>query len=135
MNAKYGPYGLALVRSQIIHDDDVAGLEGRGEDLLDVGQEAVAVDRAVDEPWRGDAVMAQSGDEGHGLPATVGHHGREALAARRPPEQWRHIGLGPGLVDEHQAGGIYATLIGLPLGAPPGDVGSIALAGDQRLFL
>ena len=65
----------------------------------------------------------------------MGHHGREALAAGRPPEQRRHIGLGPGLVDEHQPGGIDAALIGFPLGAAPSDVGPITLAGDQRLFL
>ena len=59
----------------------------------------------------------------------------QALAARRPAAQRRHVGLGPGLVDEDQAGGIDAALVRRPLRAPPRHVGTLALAGDQRLFL
>ena len=40
----------ALVRAEIVHDDDVAGPERRHQDLLDVEPEALAVDRAVEEP-------------------------------------------------------------------------------------
>ena len=46
----------------------------------------------------------------------------------------RHVGLGPGLVDEDQAGRIDPTLILPPLRAPPGDVGPILLAGVQAFF-
>jgi hypothetical protein len=69
------------------------------------------------------------------FPATVWNDGWQALAAGRPSEQRRHVGLGPGLVDEHQPGRIHAILMGLPLGAAPSDVRSIALTGDQCLFL
>jgi hypothetical protein len=40
------------VRSEIVHDDDVAGLEGRREDLFDIEQEALAIDRPLDQPGR-----------------------------------------------------------------------------------
>ena len=63
--------GLATVAAEIVDDDDVAWLEGGDEDLLDIGQEALAVDRSVEQPWRIDAVMAESGDEGQRLPAAV----------------------------------------------------------------
>jgi hypothetical protein len=46
----------------------------------------------------------------------------------------RHVGLRPGLVDEHQAGGIKLALVQLPAGAPAGDVEPILLAGVQRFF-
>ena len=128
-------HGLALVGAEIVHDDDVAGPERGDENLLDIEAEALAVDRPVDEPGRVDAVMAQRGQEGHGLPVAVRHLGLEPLAARRPAPERRHVGLGPGLVDEDQAGRIDPVLILRPLRPPSRDVGTIPLAGDQRLFL
>ena len=61
--------------AEVVHDDDVAGPQRRRQDLLDVEAEALAIDRAIDEPWRLDAIVAQGGDEGHGLPAPVRHLG------------------------------------------------------------
>lgn len=127
--------GAAPVGPEIVHDDDVAWSQGRDEDLVDVLAEGLAIDRALDEPRRLDAIMAKGGQEGHGRPATMRHLGRQALTVRAPAAQRRHIGLGPGLVDEDEAGGIDAILVGLPLLASPRHVGAIALAGDQRLFL
>lgn len=43
-----GPaHGVTLVAAEIVHDDDVAGLERRHEELLDIGFEAFAVDRSI----------------------------------------------------------------------------------------
>jgi hypothetical protein len=36
--------GLSLVRAEIVEDDDVARHEGRHENLLDVLEEALAID-------------------------------------------------------------------------------------------
>ena len=38
---------LSLVGAEIVEDDDVARLEGRGEELFDIGAEAFAVNGAV----------------------------------------------------------------------------------------
>ena len=46
-----------------------------------------------------------------------------------------HVGLGPGLIDEDQAGGINPILILAPAGAAPPYIPAIPLARDQRLFL
>jgi hypothetical protein len=127
--------GAAAMGSEIIHNDDVAWSQRRDEDLVDVLAEGLAIDRAIDEPRRLDAIMPQGSEEGHGRPAPMGHLRREALTAWAPATQRRHIGLGPGLVDEDEASGIDPILVGLPLLASPCDVGTIALAGDQRLFL
>jgi hypothetical protein len=59
----------------------------------------------------------------------------QALTARRPAAKRRHVGLGPSFVDEDQARGIDAVLVGDPLQAPPRYIRPVALAGDQRLFL
>ena len=111
------------------------GVQRGHQHLFDIEPEALAVDRAIDEPWRGDAVMAQRGQEGHGLPMAVRHLGAEPVAAPRPSPERRHVGLGPGFVDEDQAGGVDAAAIGQPLPAPARDVGAVPLRRDQRLFL
>jgi hypothetical protein len=69
------------------------------------------------------------------MPAAVRHLGFEALTARRPSPQRCHIGFGPGLIDEHQAGGINPILILGPLRPSAGDIGPVLLGGNQRLFL
>jgi hypothetical protein len=82
-------YGAAFVGAVIVDDDDVARLERGREDLLDVLQEALAIDRAVDEPRRRDPIMAQGGQEGHGLPAAVWCFAEQPLAAGRPSAKRR----------------------------------------------
>jgi hypothetical protein len=114
---------------------DVAGLKGRNQHGLDVEAEALAIDRPIDEPWRGDAVMAQGGQERHGFPVAVRYLCLDALSDWRPASEWCHVGLGPGFVDEHQAGRIDAVLMGQPLRPPARYVGAILLGRDQRLFL
>ena len=74
--------GLALVRGQIVHDDDVAGLESGNEDLDDVGEEALAVDRAVEQAGRREAIVAERRDERQRLPTPVRHLIPETMAAR-----------------------------------------------------
>ena len=123
------------MRSEVVHDDDVAGMQGRDKHLIDVEAEAFAIDRAIDEPGCLDAIVTEGGEEGHGGPSTVWHLARQALTLGPPASQRRHIGLGPSLVDEDQAGRIDAILIGHPLLTPSRHVGTVALAGDQRLFL
>jgi len=46
----------------------------------------------------------------------------------------RHIGLGPGPIDENDAGRIKLALVLLPSCPPPGDVRSMLLAGVQAFF-
>ncbi len=64
-------HGLGLVRAEVVHDDDVAGLEGWDQHVLHIDAEALAVDRPVDEPGRIDSVVAQRGEEGRGVPAAM----------------------------------------------------------------
>jgi hypothetical protein len=45
--------------AQIVHDDDVARRQRRQQDLLDIGKEAFAVDGAIDDAGRVDAVPTQ----------------------------------------------------------------------------
>ena len=77
---------------------------------------------------------AQCGEEGQRPPAAVRRLGDQPLASRRAAMGSRHVGLGPGLVDEHQTGRIKPPLILSPLCPPPRHVGTILLAGVQAFF-
>ena len=60
-------YGLCPVGAEVVEDDDVARLEGRNEELFNIGAEAFAVDGPVEQAGRIDAVVAQGGKESRGL--------------------------------------------------------------------
>jgi len=93
-----------------VHDDDIAGLEDRQELLLDIGAEALPVDRAIEDARSGEAVVAQCAEEGQGAPMAVWCEAAQALALRPPAAQRGHAGLDPGLVDEDEALRIKAGL-------------------------
>lgn len=125
---------FAPVAAEVIQDDDIAGSKDGQKNLLDIGAKAHAIDRPLDEPWRIDPIVAQGRQEGHGLPAAVRNLGVKSVSARRPSPQGRHIGPGPGLVDEDQPLSFDATLILYPLDAPSRDLGTIALASHHAFF-
>jgi hypothetical protein len=62
---------VALVASEILHDDDAVRFQGPEENFLDVDCEALPIDRPIEDPWRLDPVVAQRGQEGRGLPVAV----------------------------------------------------------------
>jgi hypothetical protein len=140
--SSFGAYafdGLAdagdLVRVEIVHDNHISGFEGGDEDLLDIGANLFAVDRAVEDAGRGEAVMAQRGDKGRGLPGAERSMRDQALAFLTAAVTRRHVGRGPGLVNEHQPARIKALLVFTPGGARVGDVRPLLFGGAQSLFL
>ena len=121
--------------SEIVEKDDVVGFEGGNEFLLDIGSETFAVDRTVEPAGRVDAIVPQRRDEGRGLPMAMRRRlVDEALSALRPAVEARHVGLGPGLVDEHEPGRIDPPLRFAPSLAVARDVRAGLLTRDQRLF-
>ena len=127
-------HGLSLVGTEIVEDDDIAWLEGGDQELLDIGEELLAVDGAIEEARRIDAVVAQGGQEGECTPSAMRGAADQALAAWPPASQRRHIGLGPSLVDEDQAFGVDAGLARLPLAPPPRHVGTLLFSGEGGFF-
>jgi hypothetical protein len=97
-------------------------LQRRDERLLDIGKEAVAVDRAVEHTRCGDFVGTQSGHECYRLPMAPGHVGHEALTARATAITSRHIGRRAGFVDEDQAFRVQVDLAGKPRMTSRGDI-------------
>jgi hypothetical protein len=129
-----GPHSGAFMAAKIVHDDDVAGPEAWEKDLLDIGLEQVAIDRTVEYARCGNAIAAQSSEEGHGFPVPLRHIGLQPFAFATPAADRRHVGLGPGFIDEDQPGGINHGLIFLPPVASPGDVRSLLFAGVICFF-
>lgn len=64
-------HALDLVARQVVEDDDVAGLERRHEHLSHVREEALPVDRSIEDGGRRQSVGTQGADEGGGLPMAV----------------------------------------------------------------
>jgi hypothetical protein len=66
--------------------------------------------------------------------AAVRYLGLNASTAQRPAPQRRHIGFGLGLIDEYQPLRINPISMLGPLRPPTGDIRTIPLCGNQRLF-
>ena len=126
--------GLGFVTSQVVHDDDVPRLQGSDELLFHVGEEAGAIDRAIEDAGRSELVTPKCRQERHGAPVPVRREARQALAFWPPAPEWRHVRLDPGLIDEHQALGINPGLPSPPTPPPMGDGGAASLKGEQRFF-
>ena len=88
----------AFVATEIVGDDNVAGGECRGEALLDPGGEHLAIDRPIQNEGSDDAIVAQAGQKGQGLPMPVRDVGGQSLALRGPAAGPGHVGLDPGLI-------------------------------------
>jgi hypothetical protein len=130
-----GPaHGVALVATEIVHDDDIAGLERRHEELLDIGFEAFAIDRSIKDARRVDPVVPQGGKECECLPMPVRRLSAQALPSRPPAMGADHVGFCPGLIDEDEAGGINLSLMPFPACPSARDVGPVLLGRQQRFF-
>ena len=123
-----------LVAAEVVHDDDVARLENGNQLLLDIGSEALAVDRTIEHARSCEAVAAQRAEEGQRPPVAMWGISPQTIALAAPSAQRRHAGLDPGLVDEHQAPWIEAGLPGSPALSPAGDVGASLLKREQCFF-
>jgi hypothetical protein len=128
------PDGRRLMTSQIIHDDDVAGLQNGDELLLDISAEALAVDWPVEDTRCREPIPAQRSKEGQRAPMAVRSQAAKPLAPRPPASQRSHVGLDPGLIDEDQALRIETGLPGSPSLTPAGNIGARLLKGEQRFF-
>jgi len=126
-----GPaHRMTFVAAEIVHDDNVAGLERRHEELLDIGFEAFAVDWSIKDARCVDAVVPQGGQECECLPMPVRRLPTQALSPQSPAMGADHVGLGPGLIDEDETGRINLSLMSFPACPSARDVGPVLLGGQ-----
>ena len=142
-----GADGAALVRAEVVHHDEIAGLEGGDERLLDPGGEALAVDPSpwslgpvafpwldIEKAWGLDAVAAQGGEEAQRAPVAMRVMAWQAIPARCPTAQGGHVRLHPGFVNEDQPLRVDPVLMPAPPLPPAGHVGPVNLAGQRAFF-
>jgi len=91
-----------LVAAEIIHDDDVAGLEDWNELLFDISSKAFAVDRTVEDAGGRELIAAKGAEEGQCPPVAMWREASHPIALRPPSAQRSHAGLDPGFVNKDQ---------------------------------
>ena len=123
-----------LVDGQVVDHDDVARAEGGDENLLDVGQETDAVDRAVEDGRGVESGGPQRGQHGVRLPMPAGRVIVEPHAARTPPVAAEQVGRHPALVEEHIAIGLAKRLAVAPLAPRGGHISPALLVSVYRFF-
>jgi hypothetical protein len=104
------------------------------EKLLDPCGKALAVDGAIEHARRIDPVGAQRGHKSQRRPFAERSPADQLVPARAPTPDRRHVGLGPGLVDEDQTRWIKPPLIFPPLCTSSRDRWPLLLDGEQRFF-
>src|SRR3546814_8343869 len=77
-------YDAGLMAAEIVHDDDISRLEAGDQLLANLGQEAFAVDRTIEDARRGEPIAAQGAQEGHGAPVAVRGEAAPPLTSRHP---------------------------------------------------
>ena len=120
--------------SDVVHDDDVAGMQGGHETLFDIGEEGLAVHRSFDNERSNQLVMAQACDEGDRLPMSMGRVIDQSLAAWTTSSRSHHVGADGRLIEKHQSGRVEQALSPDPTSTRSGYVGSVLLVGVQRFF-
>ena len=123
-----------LVHAEVIRDDDVARPQRGHQDLVDVGQEAGAVDRAIEDARRGQAGDPERREKRTGLPSRARRVIVDPGATRGaavPPEE---IGGDAGFVEKDEAGGIPGGRPGVPRAARGRDVRPIVFGRPHRFF-
>ena len=123
-----------LVRAEIIGNDDVADVQGRYEDLFDIGEEARSIDRAIEHARRGEPADPKRRDEGARFPAGEGRVIVNPRAAHRPPVAAEQVRGDARLVQKHQVRGIPRWRVMMPLRARGGDIRPSVLRGAYRFF-
>src|SRR5215212_2040261 len=102
--------------------------------LLDPGPEQWTVDRSLDGQGSDESLGSQSTEESRGFPAAARSLFHQTRAQWRATVSTRHVRFGPGFVDENDFGGIDLLLRSAPLRSLLGDIGTVLLTGDLRLF-
>ena len=123
-----------FVGAEVVGDDPVAGVQGRDENLFDVGEETRPVDRAIEDAGRAKPGDAQGGEKRAGLPAPERRVVVDAYAPRGAPIAPQQIRGHARFVEKDQGRRIPQRRL-MPPGNPGGgDVRPVVLAGADGFF-
>jgi len=123
------------VAASLVHDQDIAGREGRKQDLTDIDAEHLRVHRSLNGHAGGLAILPDRPDHGCRPPAAARCAGMETFSpgtASAPP---RHVRFGRRFVEEDESRRVESLLEPAPDTARAGDIGAGLFRGPKRLFL
>jgi len=123
-----------FVHRQVVEDDDVAGLQRRHQDLLDVGQEARIVDGAIEDSGRAQAVRPQPYDDRVRLPVPTRRVIVEACAPKTPTVAAKQVRRDATFIEKDVLPCVAQRQPVSPTAAFSGDVGAPLLVGVHRFF-
>lgn len=118
--------------AQVVRHDDVADVERRDQDLIEVGEKTVAVHGPIEQSRRGKAGDPQRPDERTGLPVMMRRVIVDARAAAAPAVAPQQIGGDATFVEKHEPGGVNRGREVAPVRPGRGDVGAILLGRADR---
>lgn len=124
---------IVLMARQIVEDYRVALAQNGYENLLDIGEEALGVDRSVEHKGRNQSLAGEARKKRRRLPMAVRSMADGASADVGPSVTTRHRGRRPGLVQENQPA-VEALLRAPPRLPALSDVGTILFAGAHGFF-
>ena len=127
----------AFMNVQVVADNDIPGLQRRGELCTDISIESSPIHGAVDHPGRKKPVASEPGDECLRVPFAEGNIALQPLPLKRAAAQGRHVGFDRRLIDKDQPAGLTLhcrLAITAPLGARFTNVGAFFLQRQQRFF-
>jgi hypothetical protein len=126
---------LALVRREIVHDDDIAGTQDGLQHTAHVSPEHFGIGGAINRHAGGGAIQPDRADHGGGLPMPMRRTGMNTRSAQGTPPETGHVGLGPRFIEKDQPCRVKAGLVPPPRPTRPRDVGPVLFAGAECLFL
>jgi len=123
-----------LVTGQVVHDDDVAGGERRRQDLLDVREEAGAIDRTIKHGGRGEAGDAQRAEKRGRVPAPIRRVVGDPCAVEAPAIAANQIRPDATFIEKHEARGIERRGRDVPRGPREDDISASVFRRAYRFF-
>jgi len=123
-----------LVTRQVVHDDDIARREGWDQDLIDVGEEARAIDRAIKHGRGGETCHTERREKRRGVPASIGRvvgHAGAVEPAAIPPYEVRPYAT---FIEKYEPRGVEVGGRGVPHGPRERDVSAIVFRRAYRFF-
>jgi hypothetical protein len=122
------------MRTEIVHDHDIAGSQRWDQKLFNPGKKALRVDRTIENTGSVNPVRPESGKESHCPPMTMRNLRGQAFAYPTTTMRAGHIRLRPRLVNKNEPSYIEPTLISLPSQTLTRDISPVLLGGQETFF-
>lgn len=119
---------------QVIHDDDVTLAQRGREDLVQIGEEGVAIHRSIEQSRCGQTIDAEGADKRAGVPVLMGRVIVDTAPSPAAPVATDQVGRRATFIKKYEAFGINRRGGRLPRAARGGDVGAVLFGRAHRFF-